>query len=276
VQTCGACGTVATDGTSTRCRACGTPYETRPGDWAPWGEPIERHAPVPEPAVAAAAPIPPSASASHGAPLLPPLPARPSARAAAAVGLSSPAVDDAVDTVVGVAGAVGVVVGLFCQWLSVFSAFSIPLLFLVTPSTTVEYPRLGLPLLALALAGVFCSVTVGRERGRVLAAVLVLGMTGLFCAQVAGELHGTSVSFGDVIGSGPLVTACSALVLMLSPSLRHRGTTRRVMALVIAALLAAGTWAFFARHDNTLFGPRLTSTATGPAPTAPAVPAPAT
>jgi hypothetical protein len=209
-----------------------------------------------------------AASASDGAPLLPPLPAQPSAREQAAVGLSSPAIDDAVDTVVGVVGALGVLVGLFCQWLSTFSAFSVPLLFLVNPSTDVSYPRLGLPLFVLALMGAFCSVTVGRERGRVLAAVLIIGMTGLFCAQVAGQLHGTSVAFGDAIGSGPLVVTCSALVLMLSPSLRHRGTMRRVMALVIAALLAVAAWGFFTRHDNMLFGPRLTSTATGASPAA--------
>jgi hypothetical protein len=262
VQTCGACGTVTTDGTAARCSACGTPYATRPGDWAPWGDPIERDAPA-APLVAAA---PPTATTSHGAPLLPALPAQPSAREAAAVGLSSPAIDDAVDTVVGAVGALGVLVGLFCPWLATFSAFSVPLLFLVDPSTTHSYPRLGLPLFALALVGVFCSVTVDRERGRVLAAVVVIGITGLFCAQVAGELHGTSVAFADAIGSGPLVVACSALALMLSPSLRHRGATRRAMALVIAALLVIATWAFFARHDNPLFGPRLTSTATGPSP----------
>jgi hypothetical protein len=132
------------------------------------------------------------------------------------------AVAISIDGIIGALAAIGILVGAALDWtqgIAGVTSFKIPVPFLFDYQTTSRSPDLGWFLIAIGVVAIFVALFVRPGIWRVLLGLLALVAASLFFIQIGRGLSdsNTNLSFTDIVGPGPWVTAISGFVLMLSP-----------------------------------------------------------
>jgi hypothetical protein len=139
------------------------------------------------------------------------------------------------DAIIGLVGAIGVIVGSLLNWVgggsgSDFSSFKLPVGFLFDNTNTSQDPKTGYFLIAVAVIGLVCSFIPKTEWVRILCGVIAVGAPVLYAIQLNENLQRYS-SYGsyyskpdltDLLGPGVWVTGIAGLVLAISPAFRRR------------------------------------------------------
>jgi hypothetical protein len=129
---------------------------------------------------------------------------------------------------VGVVGALGMIVGALVSWTQIvaISAFRIPVQFLIDNKTHSHQPRLGWFIVVLGILGLVACFVHGAERWRTIVGIFGALIVALFLIQVASGLSGASLGpfgahlgFTDIVGVGPWITGIAAIALGVSPTI---------------------------------------------------------
>jgi hypothetical protein len=123
--------------------------------------------------------------------------------------------------IIGVLGAIGVVVGSLLNWVGSseidFSSFKVPVSFLFDYSSTAEDPKTGYFLLAAAIVGLICCFVRNIGWLRVLCGLVAVAAPVLYGVQINDALNGFG-SVTDALGPGVWVTGIAGIVLAISPA----------------------------------------------------------
>ena len=172
-----------------------------------------------------------------------------------------------IDSVIGIVGCIGIVIGALLEWTPHASAQRYVLPFLYDLRTRSQDPKLAHVLFALAAFGVAASLIAGARRWRVCLGLAGVVMSVAFFVQIWRALSDLPItpSYTDYIRWGPGVTLVSSGLLMISPmfgsgertspSRASRGLTWAIAATVTLAVAWFGIHAFVGDDGRTLVAP---------------------
>lgn len=135
--------------------------------------------------------------------------------------------------IIGLVGAVGVIVGSLLSWLaegsgSDFSSFKLPVGNLFDNTNTSQDPKTGYFLIAAAIVGIVCCFVPKAGWVRIVCGVIAVAAPVLYAIQVNDAISRYSTysfarpNLADVLGPGVWVTAIAGLVLAISGAFRTR------------------------------------------------------